>query len=87
MSEPKFKKGDPVTTTADHMKGMDGMSGTISAVHNGPFYAVSFDKPMEGMKNPHKWLAESELKAMSGEGMEMEEEESIESILSKRKKR
>lgn len=62
-AETKFAVGDEVTSLADHMKGMKGMTGKIAIVKNGPYYAVTFDDAMSGMGSPHKWLAQSELKA------------------------
>lgn len=57
----RFKKGDRVKATADHMDGMKNMTGTVAEVQNGPYYAITFDTPMKGAKNPHKWMAEAEL--------------------------
>lgn len=67
----KYKKGDRVEATADHAKGMAGMVGEVTIVRTGPpYYAVTFDKPMDGMKNPHKWLAEDELKTTTAKKAE-----------------
>jgi HK97 family phage prohead protease len=58
----KFAVGDEVEALASHMDGMKGMTGKIAIVEDGPYYAVEFDKPHEGMKQPHKWLSHKELK-------------------------
>jgi len=67
MADPKFKKNQRVRALADHMHGMKGMTGSVAMVENGPYYAVNFDEPMEGGKNPHKWLAENEIELVDEE--------------------
>ena len=59
-----FSVGSRVIALADHMKGMKGAKGVIAVARSGtpPYYAVDFDEPM-GEGNPHKWLAEDEIKA------------------------
>ena len=61
---PKFAVGDRVVATADHEEGMSGMAGAIAEARPGnpPYYAINFDEP-QGDGNPHKWLAEDELRA------------------------
>lgn len=71
---PKFKRGDRVTATAGHMKGMKGMSGAVNEANAGspPYYAIDFDEPM-GEGNPHKWMNEDEIEAEQDGDDEMEE--------------
>lgn len=68
----KFAIGDRVEALADHMDGLKGMTGKIAIAKDGPYYAIEFDEPMDGMAQPHKWLAESELQAVTSDGDEME---------------
>jgi len=72
MAEPKFKKSQRVRALADHMRGMKGMTGSVAMVENGPYYAVNFDEPMEGGKNPHKWFAENEIELVDEESDSMD---------------
>lgn len=67
MADPKFAKKQRVRALADHMDGMNGMTGEVAIVKNGPYYAINFDEPMKGGKNPHKWMAESELELVDEE--------------------
>ena len=58
MADPKYTKGDRVTSTVNHMPGMKGMSGVVEIVRTKPaYYGVKFD----GEDDVHKWLAEDEV--------------------------
>lgn len=63
-AKPKYAVGDRIIATASHMEGMKGMAGEVDEARAGspPYYAINFDEPM-GEGNPHKWLAEDEMKA------------------------
>lgn len=65
--KPRYNEDDDVVAEADHMEAMKGAAGRIVQVKNGPYYAVEFDHPMEGVTNPHKWLAEDEIRPAEGE--------------------
>jgi ATP-dependent protease ClpP protease subunit len=56
-----FVVGDRVECLVNHMDGMKGMTGKIALAESGPYFAVEFDNPMDGMPQPHKWLAQHEL--------------------------
>ena len=67
VSEPtaKFAKGDRVVSLVGHMPGMAGSEGTIEIVRTAPAY---YGVRMDGEDEVHKWLAEDELSASSGDG-------------------
>ncbi len=54
----KYKVGDRVVSTVDHMPGMQNMPGTVSIVRTKPAY---YGVLMDGSDDVHKWLAEDEL--------------------------
>ncbi|ANS76792.1 hypothetical protein AWM70_21220 [Paenibacillus yonginensis] len=61
-----LEPGTQVTIEADHMKGMKGAKGVIESAEPTTVYMVDY-KPTTGgpeVKN-HKWVVESELKAVS----------------------
>ncbi|USS89245.1 YdhK family protein [Fructilactobacillus cliffordii] len=64
---PKYKVGEKVTITADHMMGMKGAKATVAGVYDSPLYVVDFkdSKTNKEVKN-HKYVVKSELKAEKG---------------------
>lgn len=63
---PKYKKGDRVTATANHMDGMKGAHGRVASVEDGYYYSIEFDDPIG--ENPHKWLAEGDIEPSTRSG-------------------
>lgn len=58
---PEFLVGTEVTLTADHMKGMEGVTATISGAFATSTYSVSFT-PTDGGEpvTDHKWVVHEE---------------------------
>jgi len=61
--EGKFKAGDKVTITAEHMPGMKGAEATVKGAYKTYAYIVSYN-PTNGDKkvNNHKWVVNEEIK-------------------------
>jgi len=57
-----YHVGEKITLLTNHMAGMEGAHGTITAVNSGPAYMVNFTPTTGGkMVKNHKWLAQDEL--------------------------
>jgi hypothetical protein len=56
-TDPKFKVGDKVIATVNHMTGMKGSTGVIAIANAGapPYYGVKFNGEI------HRWLSEDEI--------------------------
>lgn len=60
--DENFEKGNEVTITASHMKGMNGAKGTIESANPTTVYMVDYVPTSGGEEvTNHKWVTKSEL--------------------------
>ncbi|MGC5049543.1 DUF1541 domain-containing protein [Micrococcus porci] len=69
--EPKYKVGEQVTLTADHMPGMKGATATIAGAYDTTAYSVDYTPTDGGAKvTDHKWVVQEEVKDAGDDDLE-----------------